>query len=157
MEEKKILRDFLNDQLPSYENPKVVQVYLNSDNTLFICSKYPGIEMPENVSLELFREVRSMSHFFSLFNISSIDQLLKLDPSDLLELYERGHMYVICTLEEPLDHEIYFRKYNKSFGVIADSKETDRFEIQLNKPEDYIDFTFRYFNIDRKRSFTSSS
>ena len=150
MEDKRELFKFLNSQMPTYHNPLGVQVYLNTDSTLFICSNFPGIETLHDISLEIFQEVKSVSKLFALLRISKVEQLLELNPSNLFELYACGRMSVVCTLEDPIDREIWFIKNKKGVWASIDNKEIHKVEIQHDKAEDYINYTIKFFNIERK-------
>lgn len=155
MKDKKILLDFLHNELPTYYNPMGVQLYLNTDSTVIICSNFPGIEMPYNITLELLEEVKSINKLLSLLEISTLDQLFELTPSHLLELFARGHMSVICMIEESEEQEISFRKRKDDIWARPGNKGAQKIEIQFDRAEDYIDYTLKYFNIARVKNTTS--
>jgi hypothetical protein len=154
MQDKKRLLQFLDVQMPTYDNPMGVHIYMNTDRTLFVCSDFPGVDVPPNVSLELFQEVKSMGRLITFLGITTIEQLLKLSPTDLLELYKCGRMDVICSLESPIEHEICFSKFTKGTLITVDLHEMHELVFHFDKPEEYIDFTFKYFKVQRDRGNT---
>jgi len=149
MEEKQTLFEFLDDQLPTYYNPLGVQIYLNTDSTLIVCSDFPGVGESDTISVEIFQLVKSFQRLKSLLKISKPEQLEKLSPIDLLALYEQGRMKVICMLDG--FREMHFLKDNGTIYAKNHLQDIHKVEVPLNTADDFIKYTTEYY--DSNKSF----
>jgi hypothetical protein len=147
MEVKHTLVEFLEGQLPSYSNPGGIQLYLNTESSLFIFSDYPGIERPPHINLELFQEFKSLEHFLTALGLSRLDQLLKLTPADLLGLYDRGKLNIVCCLEGKIYREMSSRKYKRKLWARDTHDKMHQLKMPISQPEDFIAYTVRYYQL----------
>jgi hypothetical protein len=147
MEVKHTLVEFLENEWPSYYNPAGVQLYLNTDRSLFMASDYPGIEQPPGITLELFQEFKSLKIFLAEMGLSRLEQLLKLTPGDLLGLYDRGQMNIVCSLEGKVDRELSFRRHERKIWATDILEQIHEVKVNLDKPEDYIAYMAGYYKI----------
>lgn len=153
MENKQSLLDYLEDQLPTYHNPNGVQVYLNTDSTLFICADYPDFKQLNNISIELFQEVKSLKTLINLLNISLPEQISNITPAHLLNLYNFGCMNIVCT-QELMDLSIHFRRYKNKVRAKDRTGRTHQVKAHLDKAEDFITYTLNYYNITDKSKYS---
>lgn len=156
MENKQSLLDFLEDQLPTYNNPNGVQVYLNTDSSLFICCNYPDFKQLNNISIELFQEVKSLKALINLLNISLPEQISNITPTHLLNLYNSGCMNIACT-QDLMDLSIHFRRYKNKVRAKDMAGRTHQVNTQLDKADDFITYTLNYYNITDKSKYENKN
>jgi len=147
MEVKHTLIEFLEDQLPTFRNPSGVQLYLNTDSSLYLCADYPGIEKSPDFNLELVQEFKSLKNFLTVMGLLQIEQLLKLTPEDLLGLYDRGKMNILCSLEGEIDWEMTFGKYKKNLWARDVHEKTHQVKTTISQAEHFIDYTIAYYAV----------
>ena len=141
--EDQTLFEFLDDQLPTYYNPLGVQIYMNTDSSLMVCADYPGVPESDTISVEFFQLVNTFAELTALLKIRRTEQLLKLSPLDLLALYERGRMKVICILDGT--RELHFVKYKDSIYAKGIDSKIHKVKVPLHTAEDFINYTSQYY------------
>jgi len=152
MEVKQTLVEFLEDELPSYSNAQGVQLYLNTDSSVFFVSYYPGFEQLPNTNLEIFQEYKSVKRFLSVLELSRLEQLLTLTPADLLGLFDQGKMNIICSLGDNVDYELTFKKYKGKLWARDMHEKKHLVKVPISEPKEFIDYTVACYQlIDNKQ------
>ena len=85
----------------------------------------------------------------TLLYIARTEQLEALTSSALLPLYEQEEMNIVCTLEGTMTRELSFRKYKKNIWARNTGEEIHQVKEHLEKPEDFIAYTIRYYDVHR--------
>jgi len=147
-EEKQALSKFLHNQQARYCNPAGIVFYMIADGLFFVSAKYPDVKQSAEISLELYQQFDYVNELTALLHISDVARLVDLEPKDLLGLYERELLNVVCTLEGVIDHEISFRKYRGAIWARNTNEEIHQVKIHIDKPEDFITYTLPFYNMD---------
>jgi hypothetical protein len=148
MEQKQILSELPAGEKSTFCNAAGVQFFMFAAGPFFICAGYPGMEQPENISLELYQQFDTPFELMELMHVSTFEQLLEMVPADLLPLYEREVINIVCTLEGTMPREMSFRKYNGDIWARNTNEEIHKVNMQLERPEDFIAYTLRYYGVN---------
>ena len=73
--------------------------------------------------------------------------MLKVVPEDLLPLYDREELCIVCTLGGDFPREMSFRKYKGSLWARNNDEEMHKVSTLLKQPEDFIAYTLQYYGV----------
>jgi hypothetical protein len=146
-EEKQALSEFLHYQQFRYCNPAGITFYRIADGSLYVAAGYPGIKETLEISLDFYQQFDHLTQLLSLLHISHPDCLGDVVTEDLYSFYKSELLDIVCTLKGRISREMSFRKLGGMMWASNTRKKLHQVKTHIDKPEDFIACTLRYYNI----------
>lgn len=129
---------FLNKHTVSFE--------FYNDSTGHVAAYFPGYDSSHPVALEIALPC-SIPDVIRLLSLKSFDDIETITYSRLLELYFEGNAEVYCCVDgKQILNLNYSKKGNQLFATDDDGIQYEVHE-KLEKAEDFIRYTKRFFGI----------
>jgi hypothetical protein len=146
-EERQALSAFLCLKQFRYCNMAGVTFYRMANGSLCVAARYPGVEETAETSLDCYQYFDQLTEFMTLLRISDPECLHDVVPEDLIMLYERELLDIICTLKGKRVREMRFRKIGGMLWAINTRKRMHLVRTPIHQPEDFIAYTMRYYKV----------
>ena len=145
------LASYIEDN-DDYENRHGVTFALLQNNAFWVCCCFPGIkEHNPYISLELVQEFISEEDLKSAIPFQCKEDLDIITPHYLLYLYGLGKMNVYCLVDGIYfgGTLCFFKRDTRLFAEEENSSEQHLVKNDLRTPEEFIDYTNKYFLITK--------
>jgi len=152
----KAIHDFFDPLENVYVNPHKVVFTLMIDE-ICMSAPWPGFNAKNNVALELVYNSGTLSQFIKEMAITNTNDLDRITPSHLIDLYMNGKASVFCLVDQKPGYRIYFRRHNGKIMVTGDHMAAHTVYASLKTAADFIKYVDTQYSLTRKGATNSSA
>lgn len=149
MDTQEALSALWNNPKSTYRNAAGVQFYLVEDGPFFITADYPGAEPPAHIALELYQQFDDVDELMALLHIPGSDEVVNIVPEQLMQLYEQGHVNIVCTLKGTEVRELDFTKIEDAIWSKDSDGNIHKVKPPMDQPLDFINYTLGFYRMNR--------
>ena len=141
------LRKFMDQHAGIFSNHHSVEFGSGYEDSITVACTWPGQEEEQQYSLELLFEASTFEQFVATFQLSDLSDLHRIQPQHLLDLFNQQKACANCTINDRKSFGLIFEKRDAYIKATADPGGAVHTIVEdLNGPEAYKHYTFRYFN-----------